>query len=126
MYVMRDRTKQFSLSWVVKSFLNGWSRPNKKNKNYVSNLCTLQNKAIKLICDDKMSNRVTPYYSELDIIVASRWPKLFFGFHGQSISLHHSNIYFLRHAKYVPVTQAPEQTSTVFIYIPRYTTTRLQ
>ena len=34
-------------------------------QTYMSKLCTLQNKAIKLICDGKKSDHVTPYYSKL-------------------------------------------------------------
>ena len=43
-------------------------------------------------------------------------PKLFFGLY-KTISLPHSNIYFPRHPKYPSVTQDPQQTSTIYIYL---------
>ena len=35
---------------------------------FMSKLCVLQNKAIKLICDGKKSDHVTSYYSKLNIL----------------------------------------------------------
>ena len=35
---------------------------------YMSKLYILQNKAIKLICDGKKSDHLTPYYSKLNVL----------------------------------------------------------
>ena len=45
-----------------------------------------------------------------------QYPKLFFGFF-KTISLPHSNTYFVRHLKYIRATQDLHQTSTTYIRV---------
>ena len=47
-----------------------------------------------------------------------------FGFLHKTISFPHFNIYFLRHPKYLPVTQGPQQTPAAYISIYNYPVTK--
>ena len=96
---------------------------------YMSKLCILQNKAIKLICDGKKSNRVTPNYSKLNTLKLQDFykhevAKMVFRFLRDNLrpTLQH----LFSKTSEISFRYTRCSTNIYNLCIPRYTTTRLQ
>ena len=95
----------------------------------MSKLCILQNKAIRLTCDSKKSDRVTPYNSKLNILKLQdlykhEVAKIVFRFSRDNLlpTLQH----LFSKTSEISFRNTRSSTNVYNLYIPRYTTTRLQ